>query len=325
MHNAAKLPQLNGQLMTCAGGFETWLQYVDGIELRHFCAFELLNSKRGGACLRDYHRKVVEAAVENGFAVINEGLHYRASRDWGDLIGFSREALAEINACGIEFYKDFVREYHSETTPMVVGGCIGPRGDAYETGRCESAEAAQEYHSKQIVTLRDAGADLVSAWTFSNVEECIGFAQAAKAANIGCAISFVAKNCVLNDGTPLDQAISRIDQATGSAPLYYGLNCTHPSEFAPSLPPGDWTHRIGSIMPNAVAMDLLSLCSLGHLEDGDPATLGDQMASLAERFPNANVWGGCCGTDARHIKEITRKIGLVRGNDNHRATLGDAK
>ena len=64
MNELSKLPQLNGQLMTCGGGFETWLQFIDGIELRHFCAFELLNDKRGRACLRDYHRKIVEAAVE---------------------------------------------------------------------------------------------------------------------------------------------------------------------------------------------------------------------------------------------------------------------
>jgi homocysteine S-methyltransferase len=89
-----KLPQLQGRHMTCGGGFETWLQYVDGFTLRHFCAFELLNDRRGAACLADYQRRLVEAAVdrrtrwtrpagENGFGVINEGLHYRASRDWG--------------------------------------------------------------------------------------------------------------------------------------------------------------------------------------------------------------------------------------------------
>ena len=31
----SQLPQLNNQHMTCGGGFETWLQYVDGFELRH--------------------------------------------------------------------------------------------------------------------------------------------------------------------------------------------------------------------------------------------------------------------------------------------------
>jgi methionine synthase I (cobalamin-dependent) len=65
-------------------------------------------------------------------------------------------------------------------------------------------------------------------------------------------------------------------------------------------------------MPNAVAMELLSLCSLGHLEDGDPEELGGQMANLARRFPHISVWGGCCGTDARHIGQITRQVSLAQ-------------
>ncbi len=312
MDQRTKFPQLNGQLMTCGGGFETWLQYVDGFELRHFCAFELLNDRRGRDCLTDYHRKLVEAAVENGFGVINEGLHYRASRDWGELIGFSREALAEINVRGIEFYKDFAREYHSDATPMLVGGCVGPRGDAYDTGRTETAAEAEDYHSEQIITLRDAGADLVSAWTFSNVEEAIGFARAARDADTPCVVSFMAKGGSLNDGTTLEDAVNRVDAATDKAPLYYAVNCSHPTEFEPGLTNGDWTKRLGGFMPNAVALELLTLCSLGHLEDGDPDELGEDLAALARRYPHINVWGGCCGTDARHIGQVTRKVRQVR-------------
>ncbi|OSQ42687.1 homocysteine S-methyltransferase family protein [Marivita geojedonensis] len=312
MKDREQLPQLNGHLMTCGGGFETWLQYIDGFELRHFCAFELLDDKRGRDCITDYYRKIIEAAVANGFGVINEGLHYRASRDWGELIGFSREALADINMRGLEFYRDLAREYQSDTTPMVIGGCIGPRGDAYDTGRTETAAEAEDYHSEQIITLRDAGAELVSAWTFSNVEEAIGFARAAKGAGIPCVISFIAKGGTLQDGATLEEAVSRVDAATGSAPLYYAVNCVHPTEFEPGLTMGDWTRRLGGFMPNAVAMELLSLCSLGHLEDGDPKELGEQMAGLAARFPHVNVWGGCCGTDGRHIGEITRQVGAVR-------------
>jgi S-methylmethionine-dependent homocysteine/selenocysteine methylase len=261
-----KLPQLNGRLMTCGGGFETWLQYIDGFELRHFCAFELLDDKRGRECLTDYYRKLIEAAVENGFGVINEGLHYRASRDWGELIGFSREALAEINVRGIEFYKELAREYQSDRTPMIIGGCIGPRGDAYDTGRTPDAAEAEDYHSEQIITLRNAGADLVSAWTFSSVEEAIGFARAAKGAEIPSVISFIAKGGTLRDGATLEAAVSRVDAATDRAPAYYAVNSEHPPDFEPGLTEGDWSRRLGGFMPNAVAKDLLSLCSLGHID-----------------------------------------------------------
>ena len=308
-----QLPQLNDQLMTCGGGFETWLQYVDGFTLRHFCAFELINDQRGLSCLTDYHRKLVEGAVENGFGVINEGLHYRASRDWGELIGFSREGLEEINIRGIDFYKSFAKEYESPETPMIVGGVIGPRGDAYNVGRTPDAAEAEDYHSEQIQTFKKAGADVVTAATFSSIEEVIGVARAAKSVGIPVIISFfVARGGKLKGGETLEEAISAVDVATENAPAYYMINCTHPTEFTPGLTQGNWTRRLGGFMPNAVAMETLDLCKLGHLEDGDPEELGGQMADLARRFPHVNVWGGCCGTDGRHIGQITRQVGDVR-------------
>lgn len=307
------LPQQAGKLMSTAGGFETWMQYVDGFKLRHFCGFELLDDPRGLSCLGDYHRRVVEAAVANGFGMINEGLHYRASRDWGELVGYSREALEEINIRGIEFYRAFAREYSSPETPMLVGGVIGPRGDAYNIGRMPDAAEAEDYHSEQVMTFRAAGADQVTAMTFSSVEEAIGLARAAKSAGLPVVISFfVARGGRLKGGETLEEAISRVDSATGSAPAYYMINCTHPTEFEPGLVPGKWTARLGGFMPNAVAMETLDLCKLGHLEDDDPAELGAQMAALARRFPHVTVWGGCCGTDGRHIGQITRQVNEVR-------------
>jgi methionine synthase I (cobalamin-dependent) len=50
------------------------------------------------------------------------------------------------------------------------------------------------------------------------------------------------------------------------------------------------------------------LCKLGHLEDGDPVELGQQLGDLHRRFPHMNVLGGCCGTDERHLREIARNV-----------------
>ncbi len=309
----SNLPQLNGRNMTCGGGIETWLQYVDGFALRHFCLFKLLDDQRGVACLTSYHRRLVEAAVAEGFGVINEGLHYRASRDWGELIGYSREGLEEINIRGIEFYKNFAREYDSPETPMIVGGVIGPRGDAYKVDRNPDAAEAEDYHSEQILTFKKAGADLITALTFSATDEAIGLARAARTADMPVVISFfVAKGGKLKGGETLEEAIAKVDAATDAAPAYYMVNCTHPTEFEPGLTEGDWTRRLGGFMPNAVAMETLDLCKLGHLEDGDPEELGAQMADLAGRFPHINVWGGCCGTDSRHIGHITKQVGKLR-------------
>jgi homocysteine S-methyltransferase len=109
--------------------------------------------------------------------VINEGLHDRASSDWGEIAGYSPAAREEINIRGIKFYQDFARKYASPQTPMRVGGAIGPRRDAYNVGRMPDAAESEDDHSEQIQSFRKAGADHLTAMTFSSVEEAISLAR----------------------------------------------------------------------------------------------------------------------------------------------------
>ncbi len=311
------LPQLEGKDMTTQGGTWTWLQYVDGFELQHFCGFDLLNNPKAKIALRDYHRKIIEAVLPYEFGIILEGLHYRASWDWGQLIGYSKESLKEINIQGVEFYRDLAVEYDSDSNPILIGGVIGPRGDAYDTGQTPEIAESEDYHSEQIETLKQAGADLITAATFSFEEEAIGIAQAAKAAEMPIVISFTTSDDGrLLSGESIGEAVQAVDEATDSSPAYYMINCSHPTEFEPVLEEAEWINRMGGFMPNAVASEKLSLCSLGHLEDGDPEELGLQMGALAERYPHMRVWGGCCGTDARHLGQIAKRVTEVRSNQS---------
>lgn len=308
-----RLPQLHGRDLTTTGGMETWLQYVDGFELQHFCLFDLLNEPRAEAALRDYHRKVIEAALPHGFGVLVEGLHYRASRDWASLLGYSPEALAEINIRGIAFYRALAEEYETEASPMPVGGVLGPRGDAYKIGRLPDAAEAEDYHAEQIATFERAGADLVTAATFSSIEEATGVARAAKAQGMPLVISFTLNETGrLATGPSVREAVEAVDAATAATPAYYMINCSHPLEFERALEPGRWLRRLGGFMPNAVSLEKGKLCQLGHLEDGDPEELGRQMGDLARRFPHVTVWGGCCGTDSRHLGQICRRVREAR-------------
>jgi S-methylmethionine-dependent homocysteine/selenocysteine methylase len=307
------LPQLQGKNMTTQGGMETWLQYVDGFELEHFCFFDLLNNPKAVTALTDFHEKIIEAVLPYRFGVLLEGLHYRASRDWGELLGYSKEGLAEINARGIEYYQDMAKKYETDSSPMPIGGVIGPRGDAYDTGKTPEIAESEDYHSEQIEILKKAGADLITAATFSFEAEAIGIAQAAKAAEMPIVVSFTtSEDGRLLSGGSIGEAVQAVDEATGSYPAYYMINCSHPTEFEPVLEEAEWLDRIGGFMPNAVASEKLSLCSLGHLEDGDPEELGTQMGALAERYPHMTVWGGCCGTDSRHLGHIAKRVSEVR-------------
>ena len=45
-----------------------------------------------------------------------------------------------------------------------------------------------------------------------------------------------------------------------------------------------------------------------ELDEGDPADLGASYRRLYEQMPSLNVFGGCCGTDARHVAAIRDAI-----------------
>ncbi len=61
-------------------------------------------------------------------------------------------------------------------------------------------------------------------------------------------------------------------------------------------------------------MDKIALCTLGHLESGDPEELGQLVGDLAAQHPHIDIWGGCCGTWDTHLDEIGRRVSGVRGS-----------
>src|SRR5262245_29314817 len=75
-------------------------------------------------------------------------------------------------------------------TPMVISGCVGPRGDGYDAGHIMSPTEAEGYHSHQIGAFAGAGADLVTAITITNASEAIGVTRAAKVAGMPVVFSF---------------------------------------------------------------------------------------------------------------------------------------
>ena len=152
-------------------------------------------------------------------------------------------------------------------------------------------------------------ADMAHAMTMTYVAEAVGITKAATAVGIPVAVSFtVETDGALPDGTALADAIRATDEATSGAPVYYGINCAHPTHFAEILDPGaDWTSRLRCVRANASAMSHSELDEADSLDAGDPDQLAAQYAALRARHPQLNVLGGCCGTDARHIRAIAAR------------------
>ena len=109
----------------------------------------------------------------------------------------------------------------------------------------------------------------------------------------------------LPDGSSLRQAVETIDDATDGYVAYYGINCAHPDHIAPALADGgEWTERIRAVRANASRMSHAELDEAEVLDDGDPVELAADYARLRQALPNATVFGGCCGTDVRHVRAI---------------------
>lgn len=300
------LPQGDGTLFLTDGGIETTLIFQDGLELALFAVFPLLRDARGRQFLVQYYERYIDIARANRMGFILESPTWRASADWGAQLGYSAADIAAVNAESIALMHDLRETYETPASPMVVSGCIGPRGDGYVAGEVMSEGAAEAYHALQVDAFAKAGADMVTAITMTNTNEAIGIARATLKAGMPVVLSFtVETDGRLPTGQALAEAITLVDEATAHGPAYYMINCAHPTHFEDVMGSGQtWTRRIRGLRANASRRSHQELNDSADLDAGDPTELGGQYRDLVQAHPQINVLGGCCGTDHRHVECI---------------------
>ncbi len=300
------LPQTSGKLFLSDGGIETVLIFQEGLELPYFAAFTLLDTQEGRETLRRYFGRYAGLAVEGGHGFILESPNWRASADWGDKLGYDSAAMTRVNRDAIHLMRELRDTHETPAAPFVVSGCVGPRGDGYDPGEIMSVAVARAYHSAQIRAFAEAGADMVTAITMTNVPEATGIALAARDAGIPCVISFTTEtDGRLPSGEDVGAAIRAVDTATGAFPAYYMINCAHPTHFEDAVRRGEgWIERVRGVRANASTKSHAELDDSETLDEGDPHDLARRFNDLRKVMPNLNVLGGCCGTDHRHIAAI---------------------
>ena len=299
----------HGPILT-DGGCETTLIFENGIDLPHFASIVLMRDADGRKALEGYFRPYLELAAERRTGFILESPTWRASPDWAAPLGFDLSDLEDLNAGAIALMRDLRAEYSGRIDPLLVSGCIGPRGDGYLAENRMSAEEAADYHAFQAQIFAREGCDLVSAITMTNIAEGQGVARAAAAAGLPSVISFtVETDARLPSGETLADAIATLDADRDARPAYYMINCAHPDHFADELLAGsDWASRIRGLRTNASRLSHAELDACEELDAGNPQELGRQTASLAAALPNLQVFGGCCGTDHRHVSEMANAV-----------------
>ena len=305
-----QLPQLKDWIFLTDGGMETTLIFLQGIELPEFAAITLMDNSEGFQIAKEYYQTYLQLAqrFERGF--ILESVTWRGSSDWAKPLGFSLQKLEELNRKAIQILHELRMQYETSKTPIVISGCIGPRGDGYDASNAITANAAQQYHAEQIRIFREEEADLVTAMTINSADEAIGITRAAQAENMPVVISLTLEtDGRLPSGQTLVDAIKQVDATTGQGPAYFMINCAHPSHFIETLRNHHSAlDRIRGIRANASCKSHAELDEATELDRGNPHELGQFYLDLQQHLPQLSVIGGCCGTDLQHIEAMAEAL-----------------
>ncbi|WP_281977049.1 homocysteine S-methyltransferase family protein [Pseudorhizobium flavum] len=301
----SRLPQLEGGTFLTDGGLETTLLFQRGIDLPLFASFPLVDDEQGRQELTEYYEAYLAIASEKGLGFILDTPTWRANPDWAAQLGYDLEDLAAINRRSVAYVASLRELWERPGRPIVLNGVLGPRGDGYKAGAM-TVDEAQSYHAFQIGAFAGSEIDMVSAITMNNVEEAIGIARAASGAALPCVISFtVETDGRLASGMALREAVEETDRQTGGTPVYYMVNCAHPTHFEDALNRGErWIERIGGVRANASTKSHAELDDATEIDIGDPADLARRYSDLRRSYPTMRVLGGCCGTDHRHVNAI---------------------
>jgi S-methylmethionine-dependent homocysteine/selenocysteine methylase len=248
-------------------------------------------------------------ANETGAGFVLDTQTWRAQTHFSEELGQDASALRKANLATVEFAATLRDKYASNAGQILINGLIGPRGDAYAPDEEIAAMEAQAYHGEQLGWLAETDVDMVTALTFTQADEAIGVVRAAVELGLPVVVSFtVETDGNLPTGQPLAEAIATVDAATDAAAAYFMVNCAHPDHFAGLMVDQPWARRIRGLRCNASRMSHAELDEAEVLDDGNPAELAAGYARLKTTLPWLNVFGGCCGSDLRHVTAIAAAV-----------------
>jgi homocysteine S-methyltransferase len=220
----------------------------------------------------------------------------------------------DVNADAVRFLSTIRRSYGDFAERVLIGGLMGCAGDAYRPDEALPENRAAELHLPQARALSEGGADFLMAATLPAADEAAGIAAAMSGCDVPCVPSFIIRPTgTLLDGTPLGEAVSRIDDATVPTPLGYMVNCTHPAVYTEAVDrelcrSPELARRLLGLQANASALSPEELDGLHRLDEaGAPEAFAEAMLGVRRRF-GVKILGGCCGTDGRHIRCIAERI-----------------
>jgi homocysteine S-methyltransferase len=276
---------------------------------------EIVNSafiydRRKRDALAKIYRQYLDIGCKYNLPLLLSTPTWRASRERIKKAGYEAK---DVNRDNFRFFDDMRKSYGAYADSIIICGLLSCRGDAYDQAEALSSEDARAFHSWQASKLAEAGVDFLLAATLPALTEAIGLAAALAATGKSYIISFIFRpDGTLLDGTPLKEAISRIDSDINPKPLAYMSNCTHASIFRAAMmhatnSSSTVRKRVVGLMANTAALEPEELDDSEKLVEEDPRIFGQSVASLHAEL-GMKILGGCCGTDDRHIDSLAKRL-----------------
>jgi homocysteine S-methyltransferase len=275
----------------------------------HIAYASLIYDDKSRSVLEQVHREYLDIGQHFGLPMIATTPTWRANTE---RISKSNYAGLSVNRDCARFMLELRKSYGQKAHPILIGGNCGPKGDGYLPDEAPSTEEAEEFHSLQITELANSGVDFLIAKTLPSFGEALGIARIMAQTKLPYVISFVARrDGTLLDGTPLDEAVQRIDSEVRRAPATYYLNCVHASIFTSALKATKERNsmaaaRITGLDANTSAKDPDELDGLEEIDTEAPFDFGNNLWSVHQAFGTVYL-GGCCGSSTEHIEALARQ------------------
>ncbi|MGD2096914.1 MAG: homocysteine S-methyltransferase family protein [Desulfobacterales bacterium] len=276
---------------------------------------EIVNSafiydKHKRDALAKIYRQYLDIGCKYNLPLLLSTPTWRASRERIKKAGYEKK---DVNGDNFRFFDEMRKSYGDYAHKIVICGLLSCRGNAYNQAEALSSEDARAFHSWQASRLAESGVDFLLAATLPALSEAIGLAAALAATGKPYIISFIFRaEGTLLDGTPLKDAVTRIDTDIDPKPLAYLSNCTHASIFKSGImhaanSSSTVRKRVAGLLANTAALEPEELDDSEKLVEEDPLIFGRSVANLHGEL-GMKILGGCCGTDDRHIDSLAKRL-----------------
>jgi S-methylmethionine-dependent homocysteine/selenocysteine methylase len=268
----------------------------------HVALAGLCYDSRGRAALTELWSEYAAIAHRHDLPLLAATPTRRAGRE---RVAASRYA-ASIIRDNVELLREVQR---GSSAGIQAGGLMGCKGDAYRATDVLPVAEARAFHSWQADLFAEAGADFLYAGIMPALPEATGMALAMGDSGLPYIVSFmIRRDGRLLDGTTIHEAIQTIDESVEVRPVCYFSNCVHPTVLYEALTqPFNATDvvrdRLRGIQANASHLTPEELDASTGLESSDAGWWAREMLRLRDD-KGLRVFGGCCGTDGRHLEAI---------------------